>query len=1232
MADLWPDPQQVLNNTKTAGINTPSTSSLWPDPVKSLGAPNNTKPKAPSPATSIPDAQSTLHTPGSIIGDVGIGLKQGASMVGDFFGQYIHPFTHPSDQEQSIEKSILPTSQNKVVNTLQAPARFLIKGATRALEPMSEGLGNQIASIQIDKETADSLANNKQIQTIGKQVQPQFGSNLQTNKATPTDYVMSVINSANVALPIAGLVTDFFNIAGNKLATRGTDIHVTPEQIGEVLKSDTPMPPEARAVLEHLKENGQGFDLNLKRPAGGLRQTVGEALGGTAERATTFKPTGDVNPQIEQPKPFAHEEAALALSQDNPNAIQPFAHEPTIQEQPLAPFAHEMAGDIGGANSLSSLKTVALNSTPDSPIFKQAVDQYIQQQGKTIGQLHSQYFNNNIGEWKPNTPESVKTDFYNHQDMVNKLLKNKDEAYQEIYNEVSKSNTSSSITLTAELVPGLSKTISEDIIPKAQGVGQRISDIYHEIASTVNPTGAAPKEALDIIMKNKGDFEKTIFRTEQKMKSIEKAWDKQPEENRLAFMEKIETGQDVGDENRELAKMYRERLNNAYTTIAQYKEGVNFLDNYFPHFWKNPGKVEKEFIPDILKRRPMEGSKSFLKQRIFQTIQEGMEAGYKPVSTNPEVLVQLYEQSVAKFKMAQQIKADLKAAGMWKVIQNGKPLPAGYDYIDDQIARAYFPQGQIETPSGTKEHFAQYGRAAAPTPVARLINNHLSPDWINNSATGKTLMQFKNSMNAIQLGFSAFHASFETILSAINGIDIAISKAVRGDIGGALKEVVKSPGNVIHYWRDGQKFYNGDPELLKIEDDLFHGGASLTRKSMYFKNTVLENFGKNVREGNMVGAIGRAPLAAIEGGTRLIMSQVPKVKIGAFRALFANELERYAKRGQLSEKQGFTEKGLPLKTKETIAREVWNNIENRFGQLNYDNLFWNRTFKAINMLTWRAVGWNLGSIREFGGAATQDLYQFAQDAIHGRMPDFTPKMRITFATLAVIGVMSAIYEYLHTGHRPKQLVDFIAPENGAVDQNGDAVRVNWPAYTKDMMSYATSPLQTVKNKAAPEVSMLFQLLSNRDYYGNYVYNPHDGFPTQLEQSLKYIANQYKPFSITNQIELSKGNATNEEKIEGYLGIQKAPSDVIQSDRTKAIYNSLPASGPKTPEEQQLSQLKNKYRKQIQQGNIPSFEELKNAGVVTNAVGYRKFIKEAGKSPAERAYQSLPKAKKSEIPK
>ena len=1060
-------------------------------------------------------------------------------------------------------------------------------------------------------------------------------------------------------LPFLAPFEDFAQSAADKAATNSLEVTLSPDQLSKMATSDL-VDSEGKSLVGQQKivgekfqevakfyaDKGQSLTVDARAPAESVTGKIATALGG--ENKAPFATLTEGGKPIEAPTPFSHE-TLPALTESNQTAISPFAHEETIQPSAgVSPFAHEQTPvPIGNITKISDnfYKQTYLSNDQSSfvPVEKAKpvdlgikADTFIHRGANGTGWV--------VTEGKTGTLISTGNTqiqaIQNAKDMIEgRGQEGFDKAIEQKISENGLtprySQPSSSITLTAEIVPGLSKTIEQDILPMAKGTGQRIADIYHEVANIVNPTGQAPKEALDIIMKAKGNFEKTLFRTEQTQKAITKAWDKQPEDNRLAFMAKIEEGTPsnmLGMGNKDLATMYRDRLNNAHVAISQYKD-VNFLENFFPHFWQRPGEVAKNFMRVSAATRPMEGNKSFLKHRIFQSIQEGIAAGYKPITTNPEELMQIYETNVQKFLMAQKIVTDLKKIGLRVYLPKGKPVPPGYAEINDKIAKVYFPpqEVQINEAGFKKTVYPEAGRYVFPEPVARLINNHLSTDWVQSSPIGRTLMQAKNSINALQLGFSAFHVTAETLNAVMTGLDVGLSKIARGEILGGAKAVVTAPFNIVNYWRDGQKFYQGNPELMAIENDVFDGGATL-KKNQYFKNTVLDNFGKNVREGNLPGALGRLPLAAIEGGTRLIFSQIPKVKIGAFRQLFSEELERYSKRGQLGKKTAVNEKGQEIKTRATIAREVWNNIENRFGQINYDNMFWSKTFKSINMLLWRAVGWNTGTIRELGGAATQDFYRFAQDAIHGRKPDFTPKMRYTMAIIATVATLSAIYEYLHTGHGPKNLEEYFYPENGATDTNGDPVRVQFPTYMKDIYGYSQHPIQTVANKLSPELSIMMQLLQNRDYYGNYVYNEQAGLPTKLGQSLQYIATQMEPFSITNLINLNKGKATPEEKAEGFLGVQKAPADISQSDQTKAIFNQMHKGGPQTPEEQALSANKNKYRAMVQEGNIPSFDVLKSAGIVTDAKGYRAFIKAAQLTPVQRAYKTLPKGVKAVIPK
>lgn len=968
--------------------------------------------------------------------------------------------------------------------------------------------------------------------------------------------------------------------------------------------------------------------------------------------------------------------------------------------------------------------------------------------------------------------------------------------------------------------------------------------VFKEVATWFNPRGQAQTPAVDVIMKNKGEYERILFRTERATREIKKMWDKVSQTVALDFMDKVETGDTASlpPEFKKLADMYRTRLDNAHAAISEFKD-VPFLENYFPHLWKDPEAVAKANIwAKANAKRPFQGNKSFTKQRIFSTIQDGIKAGFELETHNPEELMQLHEQNIQKFLMANRILDDLKARGFAKLVQSGgkSKIPDGFSRINDSIAKVYlnpnipileaydqkvydaladvvqnlglehdrkYEIGQhgalgftqkgtdkITTKFGTPlsviahelghqldykfdlkdlfksdpdrtygsdsdytqkelrkladlryegqdvtDSYKQYIRSAsekmavmleayvhapeafkeaAPRTfekftaflalhdetrpildikpslvmgtredtiyaggmilggeyhvqqdVARMINNFLSPDHIMDTALGKGIMVVKNTMNAFELGFSAFHLTMETFDTMITKFGIGLTKVVSGDFNG-FKDMLVSPAAPLTYFRAGQKFYNGDPELLQIEHDLFTGGASL-REKQYYKNTMLDTFMaqnrailgmiKNQhfdtttatipdavlkptpgykRAPTIVKAIAanllRLPLATVEATMRpLFTYYIPRLKVGAFRDLFASELQRNSQRIQNGEM-----------TRASIARDVWNNIENRMGELNYDNLFWNRNLKTGLMLTTRAVGWNLGTVRELGGGFFQDLPAEAIKAAKGKGFNFTPKMAYTFSLFFFVGTVGAIYQYLHTGKLPQSAKDLFYPENGATTASGEPYRVDFPTYLKDIYQSGVPQLLTgnpfgafdsftsmLKNKSSPELSTILDLMNNQDFYGNEIRNPHDNTPTQLKQVALYLLTQLVPFTLQQQQNLAAGKSDVEQQAESFLGIVKAPAAVIQSDynaQLQAIYSDqVGGFAPETPEQAAQAAEKAQVVAQIKKGDYSGVQKLINDGII-KPTGLKQFLQGAVLTTPQKEYRGLSPENKAKV--
>src|SRR5262249_9503285 len=132
--------------------------------------------------------------------------------------------------------------------------------------------------------------------------------------------------------------------------------------------------------------------------------------------------------------------------------------------------------------------------------------------------------------------------------------------------------------------------------------------------------------------------------------------------------------------------------------------------------------------------------------------------------------------------------------------------------------------------------------------------------------------------------------------------------------------------------------------------------------------------------------------------------------------------------------------------------KAWDSVDNRLGQMVYDNLFWNKAVKDLSMASVRSLGWNLGTIRELGGGAV-DTVLAGKDLATGKKPEFTHRMAYLVAMPMLTGIMGAVAGYLMTGKGPDELRDYFFPKTGELDAQGRPIRLTLPSYMKDVYHY-----------------------------------------------------------------------------------------------------------------------------------------------------------------------------------
>jgi hypothetical protein len=123
---------------------------------------------------------------------------------------------------------------------------------------------------------------------------------------------------------------------------------------------------------------------------------------------------------------------------------------------------------------------------------------------------------------------------------------------------------------------------------------------------------------------------------------------------------------------------------------------------------------------------------------------------------------------------------------------------------------------------------------------------------------------------------------------------------------------------------------------------------------------------------------------------------------------------------------------------------AWDSVDNRLGQLVYDNLFWDKTLKDLAMASVRSVGWNLGTIRELGGG-TIDLGKAALGAARGQRPELTE--RASYVDRAALHRRPDRRDPRLPAHRraPPRAARLLLPATGRKNVEGNDERVQLPS-------------------------------------------------------------------------------------------------------------------------------------------------------------------------------------------
>ena len=699
-------------------------------------------------------------------------------------------------------------------------------------------------------------------------------------------------------------------------------------------------------------------------------------------------------------------------------------------------------------------------------------------------------------------------------------------------------------------------------------------------------------------------------------------WNKIPEADQIKFIKAVDTGQPVEPRFRGIAETYRKMLDQAHREEVALGSKAGYVTNYFPHLWERPRTGQAPIDQYVMSLGP----KWFQKARTIDFIEQGLAAGYKLRSTNPEALVSMRLLSGADMRMRMELLDTLRRNKMAELVTETNQAA-------DLKREGWFP---INAPDGKQW----------------LIHGDLAPLW-KNAVEAKGLwdhqglsgsvfrgwMGFKNVWVPIKLALSAFHPVHVAGINLAHHWGLAASHVLRG---GDLATAGEAFGKGLSLYQPKGKMARQQwmlPEEArtpegKLAVKLLNEGGIVPQMSEQLLIAAKRSLSDAMRKND--------PIKTPYHGMRRVIEKIQA-------PIFEHWIPHLKAAAYLDQAQALLKRRPELWQDElqrkAALRAIGKSIDNRFGEMFYGSLFWNRMIKDAGIGSFLSLGWNLGFVREFGGAAAESIARPASyfrpvSETRATIRDATNKIEFALAYFATSAFMAGVMTYLFTGQQPEGQ-DFIFPRLPGKNPDGSDRRLSTPFYTREIpmflkhaqehgggvMGTVAGLRDMIWNK------MLFQpaveLVKNKDYFGRAIRDEDAPSFQQAYQVMQhYGRQQFMPMSVTGARRAEELGGGTMEKALSFAGFGPAPA---YASRTPAqnyiahLFSETVAPQRRPYEEAEVSEAKRTARMAILRARQAGDKQAEREALVAGKKAglSDQYMKDIGIVPSdEKMYQRL----------
>jgi hypothetical protein len=575
---------------------------------------------------------------------------------------------------------------------------------------------------------------------------------------------------------------------------------------------------------------------------------------------------------------------------------------------------------------------------------------------------------------------------------------------------------------------------------------------------------------------------------------------------------------------REAYRDYRSQLDKDYLLEKQMGSRAYFLDNYFPHLWKDMEKARNVFQPERLLQSM--GPTWFQKSRTYDLVQHGLDNGLELRSNNPQDLVTMRRLSSVDMVNKMELLHGLQKQGVAVPMKQAPP-----QVLNPKISGSPYPWEKVSAPNGEQWMIAP--------DVTALWKNAVEAKglWANETGVGdafRTWMKVKAVWVPIKLGLSLFHPVHVAHINFVNNMNRAIGETFGTGQQGLVRRMTAMPEAVLQSVAD--TFFLAPPigtpfvgkrmrqswltprekqTAQNKADNMLMAEAGISAQlSEQLKIAAKRDLSTAIAQNRYLAAVPHAGRRLMEVLSGPIFEQwIPNLKVAALKRE-ADSLFR--RRPDLLTNP--EDRRLALRT-------IGKQIDNRFGEMFYGSLFWNRTLKDASIGSFLSLGWNLGFVREFGGGFFEPIVRRMIDAptpTRKLIRDVSNKTTNMFMYSLTAMAINAIMNKSFTGENPEGM-DYIFPRIGGLNPDGSPRRITNAFYTREV-PMAMKHIDERQSVVGGLAQMLYHKLmfspfiemgTNKNYFGNQIYDENAPAFKQIWQFTKHLfGEQLNPMSVT----------------------------------------------------------------------------------------------------------------------